>query len=307
LTLLWKTILYLLIVIIILGGFSIKQAHHLLIVSLLIFLLSSPMVPSFKDQAQIIYVDDDNIFGPWDGSIEHPFVSIQDGLDHAIGGDWIFVHSGIYYENIIIEESIHLLGEDKRSTIIDGQEKDDVITIISDHVIVSGFTVQKSSHQLQQGIWWKAGIRLLGSHVVIIDNIIQDNLQGIFVKQVENLTLIDNQFFHDGLTIYPYDTDYKTRPALERSHFIHRIDNNTVNGKPLIYLVDQKNIEIPTDAGQVILVNCTNVSLRNATIIHVDFPLIYVFCQNCVIENSYISDNDGICVFLDSDDKCIEP
>ena len=30
--------------------------------------------------SRTIYVDDDNIVGPWDGTIEYPFNKIQDGV-----------------------------------------------------------------------------------------------------------------------------------------------------------------------------------------------------------------------------------
>ena len=43
-----------------------------------------------------IYVDDDNIEGPWDGTIEHPYQFIQDSVNVADKGDTIFVFRGTY-------------------------------------------------------------------------------------------------------------------------------------------------------------------------------------------------------------------
>ncbi|HIG99638.1 MAG TPA: hypothetical protein HA258_03550, partial [Thermoplasmata archaeon] len=34
------------------------------------------------ERGSTIYVDDSNTDGPWDGSIEHPYQFIQDGVDH---------------------------------------------------------------------------------------------------------------------------------------------------------------------------------------------------------------------------------
>jgi len=45
---------------------------------------------------------------------------IQDLIDNASDGDTIYIPSGIYYENIIINKAINLIGEDKDTTIIDG-------------------------------------------------------------------------------------------------------------------------------------------------------------------------------------------
>lgn len=258
------------------------------------------------DSVHIIYVNDDNTSGPWDGSIEHPYETIQDGIDQAVAGDWVFVHTGIYKENIIIDTSIRLLGEEKTTTIIDGGKLDDVVSIRCDDVVLSGFTVCNSSHDLEQGLWWKAGIRIIGSDVKIIDTIIRDNLQGIFLKQAENLTFLNNQFINDGLTIYPYDTGYTIRPTVNRSYYLHQIDNNTVNGKPLLYNIDEENIEVSSPLGQLILVNCTSGKIYNITIENTDFPIIFFNCHNCIIEHVNCSQNEGICSFLYSNDNFIK-
>jgi hypothetical protein len=50
-----------------------------------------------------IYVDDDNTDGPWDGTMEHPYQHIQDGVVAASDGDIIYVFSGEYYENIVVD------------------------------------------------------------------------------------------------------------------------------------------------------------------------------------------------------------
>jgi len=47
---------------------------------------------------KVIHVDDDNINGPWDGSPQHPFLIIQDGIN-AVPDDtgWmVYVHEGTY-------------------------------------------------------------------------------------------------------------------------------------------------------------------------------------------------------------------
>ena len=64
---------------------------------------------------------------------------------------------------------------------------------------------------------------------------------GIFGKQASNLTIVNNAFENDGITLYPYDTGYHTRPTLSKKHFVHTIDNNTVNGNPLLYYVDKND------------------------------------------------------------------
>lgn len=45
-----------------------------------------------------VYVDDDNVNGPWDGSSSHPFRLIQDAVDYCVDGDTIWVMPGVYHE-----------------------------------------------------------------------------------------------------------------------------------------------------------------------------------------------------------------
>ena len=76
-----------------------------LVVTCLLLIIGLIFVPSLSadesSSGNTIYVDDDNTAGPWDGTLEHPFQKIQDGIDNTSDGDTIFVYSGTYYENIL--------------------------------------------------------------------------------------------------------------------------------------------------------------------------------------------------------------
>ena len=66
----------------------------------------------------ILYVDDDNTLGPWDGSEDHPYKTINDAVKKAYPLWTVFVKSGIYNEKIVINKTINLDGENKDNTII---------------------------------------------------------------------------------------------------------------------------------------------------------------------------------------------
>jgi parallel beta-helix repeat protein len=112
------------------------------------------------------------------GSGSGNYTTIQSAIDNASDGDTIFVYSGIYYENVIVDKSICLLGENKNSTIIDSSmNKDkDVICVTTSHVDIEKFTIKNG----------KNGILIDGDYDVvdnvnIVENIIIDNIQyGVF-------------------------------------------------------------------------------------------------------------------------------
>ncbi|MDH5375058.1 MAG: right-handed parallel beta-helix repeat-containing protein [Candidatus Bathyarchaeota archaeon] len=66
-------------------------------------------------------------------------------------------------------------------------------------------------------------------------------------------------------------------------HFIHDIDeSNTVGGKPLYYWVNQHGRQVPSDAGYVVAVNSTDITVKDLTS---DGRLLFVHTNNSRIEN----------------------
>ena len=113
---------------------------------------------------------------------------IQDLIDDASDGDTIYIPSGIYYENIVINKSISLVGEDKNTTIIDGSYIGDVVNISADWVNISGFTIQKSGDGLVD-----AGIDIRSNNNTIIGNIITlNNENGIYLAYSDYNIIKDN-------------------------------------------------------------------------------------------------------------------
>ncbi len=62
--------------------------------------------------------------------------------------------------------------------------------------------------------------------------------------------------------------------------------NNTVNGKPLGYFTNlTDSIICPNDYGQIILIDCNNVTIRDGTIHNTAQGLLLYSCNDCTIEN----------------------
>lgn len=131
------------------------------------------------------------------------YITIQEAINapETSNGHTIFVDEGIYYEHVTVNKSLMLHGENRGTTIIDGNMTGDVVTITQDHVNVTGFTIQRSGGE---GTLIKAGIYLSStSYCNIFGNRLVDNYVGIFGSprntSMSNNTITNN---HVGVDIH---------------------------------------------------------------------------------------------------------
>ncbi|HML03590.1 MAG TPA: right-handed parallel beta-helix repeat-containing protein [Candidatus Bathyarchaeia archaeon] len=80
------------------------------------------------------------------------------------------------------------------------------------------------------------------------NTIINNGYAGIGLYSSYNCTVSGNMFTNDGLYVDP--------------SFENTVANNLVNGKPLVYLEHVSGYTV-SNAGQVVLVNCDNISVNN--------------------------------------------
>jgi nitrous oxidase accessory protein len=103
---------------------------------------------------------------------------IQDAVDNASDGDTVFVYSRTepYHENVVVNRSIFLLGEDKNNVVIESELRGMAVKITADDVFVGGFTM---IHPVWEDFnnWELALVDIVSSeNVTIRDNIIQQAL-----------------------------------------------------------------------------------------------------------------------------------
>lgn len=125
------------------------------------------------------------------------YSNIQEAVDNASNEDTIFVFNGTYYENIIVDKSIRLIGENMETTVIDGNETEDVISIFADGVNISGFTVQKSGNTPM----YDACIEVHSNDNKIFGNIVcysGDYAVGIYLNQSNFNNISENHIFENG-------------------------------------------------------------------------------------------------------------
>jgi parallel beta-helix repeat protein len=132
------------------------------------------------------------------------FNTIQDAVDHSSEGDTVYVYNGTYVENVVVDVSITLEGEDKEITTIDGNRSGDVVEISADTVVVTEFTIKNGRGS---GFFGGGGIKLVNtSHCMIHHtNIVENDLFGICVtsdNKSSYTTIVDNLLSENGNPLY---------------------------------------------------------------------------------------------------------
>jgi len=125
------------------------------------------------------------------GSGPGNYSSIQAAVDNASDGDTVFVYGGIYYETVFLNKQIDLIGEDRETTILDGERPwgdawNNIRIYDTEYVTVSGFSVVNCD--LSEG----AGIYSSADNVVIYDNVFSNMFQGIELYSAYGVTISDN-------------------------------------------------------------------------------------------------------------------
>jgi len=132
------------------------------------------------------------------------YSKIQDAIDNASIGDTVFVYddSSPYYEQILVYKSINLVGENKNTTIIDGNYNGTVIFISADNVSITNFTIQNGGLSYPD-----PGIYIDSSYNTISENLIRNNNVGIYLNQdslfnnILNNIIISNGMY-DSITLF---------------------------------------------------------------------------------------------------------
>lgn len=76
--------------------------------------------------------------------IKVDFTSIQQAINEAENGSTVFVPSGIYFEHLVVNKSVSLVGENASTTIIDGGSSGTVVTVVANNATIAGFTIRNS-------------------------------------------------------------------------------------------------------------------------------------------------------------------
>ncbi|MEE8167478.1 MAG: NosD domain-containing protein, partial [Candidatus Hydrothermarchaeales archaeon] len=200
-------------------------------------------------------------------------------LTGATGSDGVYLFNSNYSKIENVDASNNSIG----------------IVLLGSYTTISNNTANNNTGMTGEEGPPSSGILVLGSHNTIRNNSLQNNIVGILITpgdptnpvESTNNTLTGNNisantynFWVDGNSI---------------SDFVHTIDtSNTVDGKPIYYLVEVSNqvINSSTDAGYVGIVNSVNVTVKDLTFKKNGQGVLFANTTNSSISNVTASNND---------------
>jgi len=261
-------------------------------------------------------------------TVPDDYPTITDAVGNATAGDTIFVKSGVYTDNLVINKPLTLKGQNKETTTIICKDKEQpTILVEQNRVNITGFTIknavtatsgsrtkQSALHLLHASfcniyenllIKGGYGIWLYGSNNNSIShNSLSENNYGIVLESCSDNIVVQNTVSNcwTGICLDANGNVLKNNNLLNNDynlrigcHYNDIDTSNLVNGKEVVYLVNQKNVEIDSllfpDVGFLALINCTSITVKDLNLTGNYEGLIVFDTSNSTISNNNVYDN----------------
>jgi len=212
------------------------------------------------------------------------YTTIQSAINVANPGDLIFVYSGTYYENVIINKyNIKLNGQDKNTTIIDGGGSGDVIYISGGRINFSGFTVRNSG-----SICYNGGIHIASDNNNVSNNKVTVNAEiGIWLHSCDNNYVTGNTIDKNGLDgLWLEDSRYNT---VSNNFISSNTDNGIVIYGSTYNTISENIVSFNDDNGMSVFYPSNNNKIIKNIIRSNNDKGIYINASNNIIyHNSFI-------------------
>jgi parallel beta-helix repeat protein len=187
---------------------------------------------------------------------------------------WKNLNTGIWSEN---SKDVVFIGNDIRDN--EGNGGIFIVAPVSDpnmNCIIKDNTISGSAW----GIW------LYRNDYQVINNTVTECENGILLTSCQNATLKQNTMAENSLNFGVLGE--------EDEQYLHQIDtSNTVNGRPIYYLVGQSGavIDAATDAGVVYAISCPDITIRDISTNQNQHGVFLLNSDRAVITNVTTKEN----------------
>ncbi|MEM3342035.1 MAG: NosD domain-containing protein [Thermoplasmata archaeon] len=128
------------------------------------------------------------------------------------------------------------------------------------------------------------GIRLFlsDSNSIAGNRLFNNTICGILLSASCETFISNNSFCNNGILVEGNSLTYWNTHEIDTSNYI--------NNRSIYYYKNQNGVIVPSDAGQVILANCTNITVANLNITNTTYCAIQIaFSNNNTIMNNTVS------------------
>jgi parallel beta-helix repeat protein len=122
------------------------------------------------------------------------------------------------------------------------------------------------------------------NNIITGNNMTANKWDGIRLEYSSNNSIVGNTFINDGLTVW--------------KSYHNFVKDNTVNGKPLVYLEGEADHSI-SDAGQVILVSCNRIRVENLNLSKTSVGMQLLKTNDSIITGNNITANNRHGIYLE--------
>jgi parallel beta-helix repeat protein len=127
------------------------------------------------------------------------YPSIQEAVNNATEGTRLFVASGVYYEQLTLNKSLAIVGENRETTVIDANGTGSVVQMETDNASISGFTIRNSGCYCQG----YSGVRV--SHhqnINITDDKITQDGWAVGLDSTRDVVVASNEIANNSYGLY---------------------------------------------------------------------------------------------------------
>jgi parallel beta-helix repeat protein len=281
----------------------LKQWYTLGIISLFIGTTVIPLSGQTIEKSALPMLS-----GKWfyvGGSGPGNYTRIRDAINDSTNGDTVFVYdeSSPYYQNILIDKSIRVIGEDKNTTTIIGTgDYDGSVLIIANKAFFGGFTIEQQANAY--GIWIK------GNENIITENIIDNYYYGIYIESFYPSYSTKNMIFNNlikncfiGLELYHSSDNVITDNIFNNCEMDNRYgggisiaqgDNTVISDNDIrfcgvgIYVEDSDSVSIFLNNVEK---NAMGISTSSANNIEITQNNIHLNRERNIVFREYIRQN----------------
>ena len=238
--------------------------------------------------------------------------SIQEAIDASRSDDIIRVYTGHYYENVVVDKRVWIIGNGSSKTTINGWEIGHAMRITADGVTVSrmsfkggysneyhGLVVQSDANVIFENrfyLGW-AGLHLDGSrNNVIYENTFDNNNEyGLWLDRSDNNT-VSNSVVHDNdevgiMVSYSGNNTLSFNECYGNDEYGLWLSNSNNNTLRENTIVDHRNTAINLMGSDENIIHSNNLSGNGAKI------SLSTSHSNQILENAIQSGSNGVKIF----------